>query len=352
MLHIGTYTEDTEVSEIFGVASDPIGNGLDLCLDYSELPRVEMWMQIGPDLSDTITPLDNSRISFNGDNGAVAVHFPQGMSASSEAQGRTVFFSFPIDAIPMPERVDVFQRVIQFLSPGLDGHSSILFNSAAYTLPSLATIELADSQLPADAVVPVYVNNNDRPEVPPVLVDLYPAVSIPGSNIRIFQGYFTIDNNFASNDETISVVYTKGNSAISASAIIDTIPPEIIDINIELDYMDGIVSWETDEEADTLIEFGETPSLGRTVYDAMLTIDHTATITGLLPNQTYYFRISSRDAALNVGMDDNEGMFYCFNTPTPLSTPWADDLESEPKAWMTMEDSSAIDWGYTAVWVT
>ena len=75
---------------------------------------------------------------------------------------------------------------------------------------------------------------------------------------------------------------------------------------------DGVViSWFTDEPADSTIEFGLSPSqydLG--VYDAALVSSHAIVLTGLLPVTTYHYRIVSRDAAGNPTYSQD----YTFST--------------------------------------
>lgn len=357
VLHVASYTEDTEAPFIFGVPGSSIGNSVDLWLDYSEFPRISDFYELGPDLSDTFVVGEGAAAVFHGERGVVGVQYPSGTVEAT--LGRTVFFSFPIDAIPMEgdspnNRVEIFRRVLQFLCPGLDGYGSLTFTDSAYTVPSLATIELSDSDLAGIDGVTILVYTDSDAEKRELM--LSPSV-YPG----VFRGFVALkDINQAPSEEYLRAAdgdflyaeyldESQGRTE-KIQVEIDTIAPIISETSIELDYMDGKISWLTDEMSDSLVEFGETPSLGRSVYNEVFTYTHSLTITKLLPDKVYYFRVSSRDAAKNTGCDDNAGKLYLLKTPAPLSLPWEDDFETENSLWLTMSDASTLDWGNASIW--
>lgn len=357
VLHVASFTEDTEVPSILGVPGSSIGNSVDLGLDYSEFPRITDFYELGPDLSDTFVAGEGAAAVFHGELGTVGVQYP--VSTVEATSGRTVFFSFPIDAIPMEgdspnNRVEIFKRVLQFLCPGLDGYGSLAFADSAYTVPSLATIELADSDLAGRKEVSIQVYTDSEAEKRELM--LSPTV-YPG----VFRGFIALkDIGQAPSEEYLRAVdgdslyaeyFDESQGRIEKIQVeIDTIAPTISDTSIELDYMDGEITWETDEMSDSLVEFGETPSLGRSVYNEVFTYAHSITITKLLPDKVYYFRVSSRDAAKNTGCDDNEGKLYLLKTPAPLPLPWEDDFETENSLWLSLSDASAFDWGNASIW--
>lgn len=62
----------------------------------------------------------------------------------------------------------------------------------------------------------------------------------------------------------------------------------------------AVISWETDEEADSLVRYGRVPRVYEGEQsDATLTTAHAVTLTGLEPAATYHYRASSTDAAGN-----------------------------------------------------
>lgn len=357
ILHVESFSEDTEVTHINGISGNKIGNSVSTYLDYTEFPRLSEFFDLGPDLSDTIIVTDDAEPIFYGDEGIAGVQYPR--TGTSSTDGRVVFFSFPIDAIPMGgenpnNRTEIFRRVLQFLCPGLDGYGNLAFLDSAYTVPSMANIELSDSDLINESSVTITVHTDI--DSTPRSIEMLPTV---------YPGTFSASVVLAEPDKPESSEYLRAEDedhlyaeyhdestgrTESINVIIDTVPPMIYGTEIETDYMDAIISWETDEESDSLVEFGETPTLGRTVYNGLYTYDHIITVTNLLPDKLYYFRITSRDMARNSASDDNEGKLYQYRTPTPLSTPWTDDFETENSLWLSMSDDSTWQWGIPAIW--
>jgi len=357
VLHVKSYTEDSEADFVQGVSGDSIGNGLDFYLDYSEFPRID-FVGLGPDLSDAIVGAENTANVFVSESGVSAIRYPSSADVDTEGKGRVVFFAFPIDAIPMDgegeNRTEVFKRVLGFLCPGMDGIGSLNFDKSYYTVPSMVWLEVADSDLVNEDCVTITVKiSSDETEHE---VQLYPEL-YPG----VFKGFIALQ----SLDYPVSDTYLRGENGdtieasyfdqslektVMVSAVVDTEAPVISDVQIELDYMDGIICWTTSKEADSTVEFGSSFRTDRSAYDAYFGTEHEISVLGLIPNKDYYFRIISRDMAGNVAVDDNDGALYCFRTPTPLETPWFDDVETENPFWIIDSDDSTIEWGTCSIW--
>ncbi|MHB8860277.1 MAG: beta strand repeat-containing protein [Minisyncoccota bacterium] len=61
------------------------------------------------------------------------------------------------------------------------------------------------------------------------------------------------------------------------------------------------ITWTTDELATSQVEYGTTSGYGSSsAADATLTASHSMTLTGLMPNTEYHFRVKSTDAANNL----------------------------------------------------
>ena len=56
------------------------------------------------------------------------------------------------------------------------------------------------------------------------------------------------------------------------------------------------VQFTTQNSGDTKVEYGLTPSLGSTIYDANQVINHTSSLTGLTPATLYYVKVTSQNA--------------------------------------------------------
>ncbi|MCS7014882.1 MAG: Ig-like domain-containing protein [Gemmatales bacterium] len=80
----------------------------------------------------------------------------------------------------------------------------------------------------------------------------------------------------------------------------DVTPPAITNVTIDAKPTQAIISWLTNEPADTLVAYGRDPNnLQSSVTLPDLVTRHQVTITGLLPNTTYYARLSSSDLSRN-----------------------------------------------------
>lgn len=67
------------------------------------------------------------------------------------------------------------------------------------------------------------------------------------------------------------------------------------------------ITWSTNEDADTQIEYGLTTSYGSySEHDTNLVSEHTVTIAGLLSNTTYHYRAVSSDIATNTASSSDQ----------------------------------------------
>jgi len=75
----------------------------------------------------------------------------------------------------------------------------------------------------------------------------------------------------------------------------DTSPPVILgNVTVEeLTESAAVVSWVTDDESDSRVDYGKTSSLGSTKYDSALVTKHRVVLTGLDKTTTYYFNVTS-----------------------------------------------------------
>ena len=87
-----------------------------------------------------------------------------------------------------------------------------------------------------------------------------------------------------------------------ATSTPDAIAPIISIINVVAGTTSSIVSWTTDEAADSQIYYGTSTVYGlSTVLDSSSTTSHSQSLTNLNASATYYYQIRSRDAANNLG---------------------------------------------------
>ena len=85
----------------------------------------------------------------------------------------------------------------------------------------------------------------------------------------------------------------------------DNEPPIISNVMASnITQSSATISWQTDREADSKVEYGLDTNYGTTLTEANLTTNHSINLSGLFPT-TYHFRVTSKDASgkENVGGD-------------------------------------------------
>ncbi|MFZ4856189.1 MAG: DUF1566 domain-containing protein [Desulfuromonadaceae bacterium] len=87
---------------------------------------------------------------------------------------------------------------------------------------------------------------------------------------------------------------TKPSTAPNPPPVI-TLQPVVINVNHQM----ALIYWETDEQADSVIEYGLSSALGTTDAKAELNTRHNRPLTGLQAGMKYYYRVASKDAAGN-----------------------------------------------------
>lgn len=353
--HVESFEEDLEAPVVEGLAGDPTSGGVEIAVNYSNYPDFSEFGFGGPDFSDHLVPApDAAPLFFDAASQAVVgVRFPRVQDGTQH--GRSIFLAFPIDGVPMSgaspnTRPELFRRILNYLAPGADGRGTLTTDNSRYTIRSRMLIQVGDSDLAGQGFVNVKVVSDTDPAG--VTVRL-----LESSEAGLFHGEITLvpvaDGPGASRlraqeADTVRVDYVDASLGVTvtASATIDTIAPELTGAAVvEPDYEEATVQWQTSEASDSLIEFGETTRLGRTAYSAAFTTDHELTFRGLAADRVYFFKVTSRDQAGNVLVDDNGGALYSFRTLTPLGLPWSDDMEQGVGEWTVFDsDGTQSSW--------
>lgn len=79
----------------------------------------------------------------------------------------------------------------------------------------------------------------------------------------------------------------------------DTTAPVITAVTAAPGLTTATLTWTTDEDASSRVDYGSTTALGSSASDAALVKSHTLALTGLASGTTYYYRVSSADGANN-----------------------------------------------------
>lgn len=350
--HVSDFTEDVGCTEVVGLDGDPVSSGVDYPMDYSNYQDSSEFGGPPADISDHITPTSNA-IAFLFDAATsepVGVRFPN--SVSTNYHGRSVFLSVPFDAIstvgPGPSAKEALLRnILAYLAPGADGLGAVRFDQDAYSLPSRVVVEVGDSDLAGTSTLGVKVTTTTEPQGLTLVLKETPEEGV-------FRGEFTLVPTTgksgptrlrAAEGDDVKVEYfdASAQSKVFAFAKVDTSAPNVnTPPEVDPNYEQATVTWSTSEPSDSLVQFGETPLLGRTAFEGLLDVDHQVTLVGLAPDRLYYFRIVSRDSAGNATVDDNHGAMFTFHTATPGALPWLDDMEAADTQWQVFDSDGSV----------
>jgi hypothetical protein len=138
-------------------------------------------------------------------------------------------------------------------------------------------------------------------------------------------------NNIAAADRTVSVA--------------DIIPPVITSASPSLVAADvsATVSWTTDKNSDSYVEFGTTTSYGHQQGQDEAVKDHSVQVVGLNPVTTYHYRVKSKSVSGNqtVGND------YTFTTTLPVESQSGPEITGS-----TAQKPGADPEEVTIIWTT
>jgi len=76
----------------------------------------------------------------------------------------------------------------------------------------------------------------------------------------------------------------------------------------------AVITWTTDEPADSRVLYGNTTLLTSAALDSALVVNHAIALPNLTPSTLYYYEVRSTNAGGNTTIDDNGGSLYTFTT--------------------------------------
>lgn len=131
--------------------------------------------------------------------------------------------------------------------------------------------------------------------------------------------YEVSSSDLSNNGPTVSQVLS-----FTTDAAPDVTAPTIDNIVVTASETSTILTWNTDELADSFVDFGTVSGiLDLTVGNAEDVTSHEVTLTNLEPGQTYFYTVGSSDRADNGPTESAEGSFTTLSTAdlTPPSSP-------------------------------
>src|SRR3989344_730281 len=136
----------------------------------------------------------------------------------------------------------------------------------------------------------------------------------------------------------------------------DITPPAVINVHASTtSFTTVVITWQTDEPATSVVKYGhDIGYTSGTVSDVSYVLNHSVTVTGLIPCATYHYRVFSADWVGNVGtsLDDTFTM-PCDTVPPIISNIQAVNITdvSAMITWDTNEPaSSVVEYGLTSAY--
>ncbi len=117
---------------------------------------------------------------------------------------------------------------------------------------------------------------------------------------------------------TIEIIVSDGMTSTSTTFNLEVNPPvlAIENVTVSTTNQSAFVSWDTTVPATTKIEWGTTQNYGNVFEDGNYTTHHQANITSLLPDNTYYYRITAVDSYNQETTYENS--FHTLANPTGM----------------------------------
>ena len=115
---------------------------------------------------------------------------------------------------------------------------------------------------------------------------------------------------------------TSASGHVVASYELDTTPPTLSDVRAEsITDTGAAIRWTSGEAADSIVEYGLTPSYGSaTTLAPALVFAHSVSLSGLSPHTTYHYRVVSRDDGGNPSTSEDFSFTTAAGTLTETTT--------------------------------
>ena len=123
----------------------------------------------------------------------------------------------------------------------------------------------------------------------------------------------------------------------------DTRAPRLSGVTVDaVNDRQARISWETDEPADSSVEYGPTRALGSLATSGSFLREHSILLEGLDPAMTYHFRVKSTDASLNRPGTSGTMNFTTAASPDRIA-PSVRDIRV-----LSVSDKTAVVWWSTS----
>jgi subtilisin family serine protease len=203
------------------------------------------------------------------------------------------------------------------------GAGSILLDRADYTAPSVIQLTVFDLARAGSNTVNVVVKSSTEPAGETYQLRSSGSYGAFTGAVATVVGPAAIDGKLEIHSgDTIEADYVDSSGALrSATALADLTPPALSGVGVTVDLGVITITWQSSEPADSVVRYSTNFTFNLGATNALLTTSHSVRLARLIPGKTYYFYITSADAAGNTVTNNNSGSWFSFvavATPTVL----------------------------------
>ena len=205
------------------------------------------------------------------------------------------------------------------------GASVIFLDRSAYRAPDTINITLTDRDRAGSPSANVLVRSTTE-----TFGENYTLVASGSSGtftgaVATLTGSALVDGKLQlTHNDQIEVRYfdTSVGSNQTVFARADLVPPVITAVASTNEFGQTLVSWTTDEPANSVVRFNTNSTLNKVVTNSLLTTAHQVALSGLIANKTYFFQVTSTDEAGNTATN---ATLFSFIAPTVAKVLLVDD---------------------------
>jgi subtilisin family serine protease len=196
----------------------------------------------------------------------------------------------------------------------------VLLDRPSYTAPSQIKIKLFDLDLAGMNSATVTVFSATEPAGQKVVLRPPTANSISFTGAIATATIVTTPQTGRlriAHGNWIRVEYFDASEHVTniANAVADLVPPVITNVFVTNQFGQTLITWTTDEQANSVVRFNTNATLSRAMTNSFRTTSHEMELRNLVPGQRYYFVVTSTDAAGNTATNSNGGVPYEFVAP-------------------------------------
>jgi subtilisin family serine protease len=221
----------------------------------------------------------------------------------------------------------------------------ILLDRSSYTAPGVMQVEVIDPARAGSNSVSVLVKSTTEPAGETYVLHSAGTYGAFTGAVATVTGAAAVDGELEiHNADAVEADYVDSSGSLrTATAVADLVPPVLSNVAVTVDTGIITITWLTSEPANAVIYYGTNLVFNLAATNSALTTSHSIKLGRLIPGRTYYFYVSSADAAGNTVTDNNSGAWYSFvavATPTVLLVDDYDTAGEEDAGSTVIPDSA------------